>query len=710
MRTRTLERLGPDLLWPPRRVCEAAAVLAHASGLAPEAEPSSADVSPASGVAGVEATAARLDLETEVRTADYVAVEEVLTTLGPALIEIEARDAEPAGFLVVFRRRRRSYVLAPDHRVHACSVEALRAFLCAPAEEEIRGSLEEILELAAIPERRREDSLRAWFRRSLGDRKIFRARELVPAVGSPAAGQILQAGLGRPPVVLAGAHILEQVFLIAAWWLLGLSVLSGRFDSGQVWAWALLFLGIIPIRAFGAWAQGVFTLGAGALLKRRLMAGALRMAPERIRGEGAGRHLGKVIESETVETLALNGGFATLLCGIELVTAAFVLAMGVAPGLHLPLLLLWTAAAVIVTGRYFGAYRIMTRVRVAMTHRLVEHLIGRRTRLVQEDPENFHDEEDLALRAHLDRSRNLDRWIPRLGVLMPRGWLFLALATLGPSLIDPELSVEKLAVSLGGIFLALRGLESLAAGLGALTGTAVASEQIRDLYQAARHAPEPGSVALLQEAWRHGSAPLKLDAEGVSFAYPARGRAVLEEVDLVLRSGDLVLLEGASGGGKSTLVSLLAGLREPSEGRISIHGADPRTWGREGWARWVVCAPQFHENHLFVGPLAFNVLLGRDWPPSLRDLEEAEEICRGVGLGELLDRMPGGMMQAVGESGWRLSHGERSRVYLARALLQGAELVVLDESFAALDPGNFLTALECARSRVPSLLVVAHRP
>ena len=57
--------------------------------------------------------------------------------------------------------------------------------------------------------------------------------------------------------------------------------------------------------------------------------------------------------------------------------------------------------------------------------------------------------------------------------------------------------------------------------------------------------------------------------------------------------------------------------------------------------------------------------------------------------------MPAGLQQMVGETGWQLSHGERSRLYIARALLQGAELVVLDESFAALDPETLARALRC---------------
>ena len=70
--------------------------------------------------------------------------------------------------------------------------------------------------------------------------------------------------------------------------------------------------------------------------------------------------------------------------------------------------------------------------------------------------------------------------------------------------------------------------------------------------------------------------------------------------------------------------------------------------------------------------------------------------------------MPAGLLQAVGETGWQLSHGERSRVFLARALLQGGEIVLLDETFGALDPGAMEGALACALRRAPSLVVIAH--
>jgi ATP-binding cassette subfamily B protein len=139
-----------------------------------------------------------------------------------------------------------------------------------------------------------------------------------------------------------------------------------------------------------------------------------------------------------------------------------------------------------------------------------------------------------------------------------------------------------------------------------------------------------------------------------------------------------------------------------------LHGLDRYTLGLEAWRRRVVSAPQFHENHVFTGMLAFNLLMGRNWPPREADLREAESLYRRLGLGDLLDRMPNGLMQMVGETGWQLSHGEKSRVFLARALLQNADLVILDESLGALDPEDRTKALACVMEEAPALILIAH--
>ncbi|MDE3092050.1 MAG: ABC transporter ATP-binding protein, partial [Chloroflexota bacterium] len=139
-----------------------------------------------------------------------------------------------------------------------------------------------------------------------------------------------------------------------------------------------------------------------------------------------------------------------------------------------------------------------------------------------------------------------------------------------------------------------------------------------------------------------------------------------------------------------------------------LKGHDRQTLGADEWRSKVVIVPQFHENHIFTETFGFNLLMGRRWPPTAQDLAMAETVCRELGLGDLLDRMPAKFDQPIGERGWQLSHGEASRLYIARALLQDADLVILDETFGTLDPENLQRAMNCVLNRAPTLMVIAH--
>jgi ATP-binding cassette subfamily B protein len=291
----------------------------------------------------------------------------------------------------------------------------------------------------------------------------------------------------------------------------------------------------------------------------------------------------------------------------------------------------------------------------------------------------------------------------------------------------------RLAISLGGILLAYRALKRLSLGLISLADAIISWQQVAPLFQAAGRTQLQGSPAValrpagddvVRTAVLHmagtGEAPVPtrvqdepgghavIEAHDLVFRYQDRGDPVLKGCSLKIRPGDRLLLEGSSGGGKSTLTSLLVGLRVPQSGLLLLQGLDRQTLGDEGWRQRVVSAPQFHENHVLTETFAFNLLMGRRWPPYEEDMKEASAICRELGLEPLLNKMPAGMLQMVGETGWQLSHGERSRVYIARALLQRAEVMIFDESFAALDPENVKLALDCVLRRARTLLVVAH--
>jgi ATP-binding cassette subfamily B protein len=296
--------------------------------------------------------------------------------------------------------------------------------------------------------------------------------------------------------------------------------------------------------------------------------------------------------------------------------------------------------------------------------------------------------------------------------LIPRGWLLIGVATLAPPFVSATGASTGLAIALGGMLLAYRALRSLSRGLWQLVGARTAWNQVGPIFHSASPPAvrtRPAAAANIPaSAGDGGERRTVLEANNIVFQFPGRPEPVLRGCNLRIVTGDRLLVEGESGGGKSTLASLLTGLRSQGSGLLLVSGLDRETLGSDGWRRRVTAAPQFHENHVLTGTFAFNLLMGRRWPPSPADIEEAETLCRELGLGELLGRMPAGLQQTIGETGWQLSHGERSRLFIARTLLQGADLIILDESFAALDPENLRRAMNCVLKRAPSVLVIAH--
>jgi ATP-binding cassette subfamily B protein len=329
-------------------------------------------------------------------------------------------------------------------------------------------------------------------------------------------------------------------------------------------------------------------------------------------------------------------------------------------------------------------------------------MVGHRTLVAQQPPELRHREEDRALDEYEVSARALDRAAAALAVLVPRGWLLLGVLTLASVLAGPA---ALLATSLGGVMLVYTALRKLTQAFPALATAAVAWRQVAPLFSGAGAAAPPQAGEAPPDV---SSSPVIVAARGLGFRYPGRPRPALADCSLEIRRGDRVLLEGPSGGGKSTLATLIAGLREPDEGALLLGGVDQRALGLPRWRERVGVVPQFHENHVFTATFAFNVLMGRGWPPRQEDLVEAEAICRDLDLGPVLARMPSGLQQVVGESGWQLSHGERSRLFIARSLLQRLDLRVLDESFAALDPETLERVLGCVLARAETLVVIAH--
>jgi ATP-binding cassette, subfamily B, bacterial len=632
--------------------------------------------------------------------------EQVETTLGNLGVELATTcpgllRLSPSSYLALLGGRRGMLrILTPNLAMHSVSIKLVYDAIREPAEGASRREIDQALDRIQISRSRESKIETLLVNEQLEDSRFNQYWILRSPPGARPVPWLREAHFFTNLARLLGAHALQYLLWIASWAILGALSFKGRMDHAWLWAWALLLMTLVPFRAFTTWLQGSLAIGIGAILKRRLLCGALRLTPEEVRHQGIGDFLGQVFEAEALETLALNGGVAGLLAAIELVISAIVL------GRFAALLLVWCCVTGILAWSFLHRHQRWTTLRMDMTQDLVEAMVGHRTRLAQQPREEWHEAEDRMLNRYIESSRSMDRSAAWLIAAIPRGWLLAGLACLGPSIVSARTPPIQIAVVLGGFLLAFAGFKRFAGAFVGIASAWVLRKRVSPLFRAAAR---PERLAEIFTGVQTGEPSQKvIEADRLTFRYDKFGNPALQACSLVVRRGERILLEGSSGGGKTTLVSLLSGWREANSGLLLVNGLDRHVIGDKRWRAQVAAAPQFHENHILTETLAFNLLMGRRWPPTQEDMDYAEQVCRELGLGDLLDRMPSGLLQMVGEGGWQLSHGERSRIYIARALLQGAGLVILDESFAALDPENLRTALECTLERAETLLVVAH--
>lgn len=706
------------LAWPASHLAEATATLGqHAGLLTSRAKSSPGPIHRPIGAEPeaawtIEVTAAHLGLETEPIQTPYPEVDQMVRRAAPALLRLPGE----ARFLLLLQCNWRGVaVIGPDQTVHYLRPEAVRTALCQQVEAPLLAAIDQMLvETDVAPDRRPQVRL-AILRQQLRSVQLEGCWLLRLSPGSSLWRQARRSRLWQPLVALFAAQLIQQIFLVTAWWIIGQGVLQGQLEWAWLLAGSLLLLTIIPFQTVENLAEGRFATQTAALFKQKLFYGILRLEPQETRHQGAGQFLGRVLEIEALELLALNGGLKTVTAGLSLIVAGVVLGLGAGGWLHVGLLCGWLIFTGALSWRYLQRRRHWDAIHRDMTNYLVEWMVGHRTRLAQEASAHWHDEEDQRLDSYLAETSRLDGSEAWLGNAISQGWLLLGLVGLAPAVWLETASITALAVSIGGVALAYQAFTYLVSGLASLVEAITAWEQTAPLFQAAnrpeeRSSPETGAlqgIDLDQQRIIDARLTPLLEMDNLAFRHHQRELA-LDHCSLQIYAGDRLLLEGPSGGGKSTLATVLAGLRAPESGLLLWQGYDRQTLGRPAWQQQVVLAPQFHENHVITGTLAFNLLMGRRWPPRPDDLQEAETICGELGLGDLLARMPAGMVQMVGDGGWQLSHGERSRLYLARALLQPAQLIILDESLAALDPENLSLALTCIFKRAPTVMVIAH--
>jgi len=191
---------------------------------------------------------------------------------------------------------------------------------------------------------------------------------------------------------------------------------------------------------------------------------------------------------------------------------------------------------------------------------------------------------------------------------------------------------------------------------------------------------------------------------GVSHYFAGRDVAALDEIDLVIRSGERVAILGPSGSGKTTLLDILLGLFPPSAGVIQVNGEDLNIdqWG--DFRRSIGIVPQ--DVPIRRGTLAENIYWDR-----AADSDLLEQVLRMTQLAELVCQLPSGTDSFIDSKSIGLSGGQRQRVGLARALYRQPSLLVFDEATSALDLGTEKAILE-AVNKIPwqmTVIIVTHR-
>jgi subfamily B ATP-binding cassette protein MsbA len=260
------------------------------------------------------------------------------------------------------------------------------------------------------------------------------------------------------------------------------------------------------------------------------------------------------------------------------------------------------------------------------------------------------------------------------------------------------MTVGALTVFLSYLNKFFKPVQDLATMTNAIAQAAVGVERIRGILEADTMIPEHPNAREPQ------ALAGEIEFEHVAFSYSADA-PVLKDVSFHIKAGQMVGVVGTTGGGKSTIVSLIPRFYDPTAGTIKIDGVDIREYKFRALRDQIGYVLQ--ETVLFAGSVRDNIAYGRDGVTE----EQILEAAKLANADEFIARMPHGYDTVVGERGETLSGGQRQRIGIARAIIRNNPILILDEPTAALDTESERSVIEALERLMKgrTVITIAHR-